>query len=100
MVRRFNHPEWQNPDLIIVDGGRAQLNATKSIVNNMPVIAITKNEKHIGEKIYMTNKPDAAPLSKLPVHIKNLLLQIDSEAHRFAVSYYRKLHERKALRPY
>ncbi|MDO8669038.1 MAG: UvrB/UvrC motif-containing protein, partial [Candidatus Buchananbacteria bacterium] len=34
LTRRFNHQEWPWPDLIIVDGGKAQLNATRSAISN------------------------------------------------------------------
>jgi len=99
LTRRFNHPEWTSPDLIIVDGGKAHYNAVKKAIYRSStsiypqIIALTKNEKHIGHKI-ITNKKEI-PLSKLPVEVKNLLLRIDSEAHRFAISYYRKLHRNK-----
>ncbi len=116
LTRRFNHSrmlrtpkpsakEWPYPDLIVVDGGKGQLNATKEVLSikypvlRTGIIALTKNEKHIGEKIYLDNKKEALPLSKLPIDVKNLLLQIDSEAHRFAIGYYRKVHRKKALRP-
>ncbi|MBI2063079.1 MAG: GIY-YIG nuclease family protein [Candidatus Yanofskybacteria bacterium] len=117
LTRRFNHSKWPYPDLIIVDGGKAQLNIAAKIIyghrktidlamtqNQIPIIALTKNVKHRGDHIYTTNpiklsannygtsKKTAMPLEKLPKSVKNLILQIDSEAHRFAVSYYRKLH--------
>ncbi|MDP3697900.1 MAG: GIY-YIG nuclease family protein [Candidatus Taylorbacteria bacterium] len=135
LERRFNHPEWPFPDLIVVDGGKAQLSAVSAAISKseslnpkqiqnsklkIPIIALTKNERHIGEKIYIANKPsyptffvktskvkkatagkkDLIPLSQLPRNVKNLLLHINSEAHRFAISYYRNVHRKKALRPY
>jgi len=97
LERRFKHPEWPMPDLIIVDGGKAQLNTTHSIITNyklpITVIALTKNEKHMGHKIILSNNKEVL-LSKLSVNIKNLLLNIDYEAHRFSISYYRKLHRK------
>ena len=97
LERRFRHPEWPYPDLILVDGGKGQLNTAKSVSpKNQNIIALTKNEKHVGHKIITKNGKEIF-LSKLPTEIKNLILAIDSEAHRFAVSYYRKLH-RKLLK--
>ena len=99
LSRRFNHPEWPHPDLIVVDGGKAQLNAAKEVLRiknyvlRIPVIALTKNEYHIGHKIILDTGKEIF-LSKLPVQIKNFLLNIDSEAHRFAISYYRKVHRK------
>jgi len=95
LTRRFNHPEWQFPDLIIIDGGKAQLNTALSVVpKNISVIALTKDDKHKGSHIFSGTKKTAMPLFDLPLTVKNLILFIDSEAHRFAISYYRKLHRR------
>jgi len=103
LTRRFNHPEWPLPDLIIVDGGKAQLSAALKVISNfkfliskqIPVIALTKDEKHRGSKIFIAGKKTAIPLSRLPTSVKNLLIQINSEAHRFAIGYYRNLHRKK-----
>ncbi|MBI2065417.1 MAG: hypothetical protein HYT62_05220 [Candidatus Yanofskybacteria bacterium] len=97
LTRRFNHPEWKYPDLIIVDGGKSQLNAAQKVIYGsstsiIQVIALVKNEKHAGHKIITTKKE--VLLSALPVNVKNLLLQIDSEAHRFAINYYRRMHRK------
>ena len=95
LIRRFSHPEWPYPDLIIVDGGIGQLNAARSMIPvGIPVIALTKNDKHRGDHVYLSNKKTALPLKKMPPLARNLILQIDAEAHRFAISYYRKLHRR------
>ena len=94
LTRRFNHPEWPMPDLILVDGGKAQLNAAREIVKNIPIVALTKNERHLGVKFFVTGKKNPISLSKIPADVKNLLLRIDSEAHRFAISYYRNLHRK------
>ena len=47
LIRRFNHSEWPKPNLILVDGGKAQLNIAKKISKKIPIIALTKNEKHV-----------------------------------------------------
>ena len=100
LTRRFNHPEWSLPDLILVDGGRAQLNTAKNAIYGSStsiypqIVALAKNEKHRGSKVFVAVKKYLLPLSKLPAAVKNLFLHIDSEAHRFAISYYRKLHGR------
>jgi excinuclease ABC subunit C len=125
LTRRFGHSEWQYPDLILIDGGRAQLNTAYSVISNLfrsqnnqkplveagqfpaskkvlipryksrvpiPIIALTKNVKHKGDYILTSNNKSALPLNKLPTEVKNLILQIDAEAHRFAIRYFRKLH--------
>lgn len=98
LCRRFSHPEWPFPDLIVVDGGKAQLNAalltTKNYKLKTKVIALTKDSRHKGVKIYENGKKESRRLSELAPGFRNLLLQVDSEAHRFAVSYHRKLHRK------
>ena len=96
--RRFTHKEWPLPDLVIVDGGKAQLNATRPIVlKQIPIIAIAKNKKHKAEKIHAQSKGSSWTVGKLPKNVQNLLVQINNEAHRFAISYYRKTHRKIAL---
>lgn len=93
--RRFNHPEWQNPDLIIIDGGKGQLNAARTNTpGGIPVIALTKDSEHKGDHIFVASKKAAMPLKKLPESARHLILHVDAEAHHFAISYYRKLHRR------
>ncbi len=99
LTRRLNHTEWPYPDLIIVDGGKQQLRTLISILksqtsNESPtsisVIALTKDKHHVGTKINLPN--GEIILSAIPTAVKNLILHIDTEAHRFAIRYYRKLH--------
>lgn len=115
ITRRFGHPEWAYPDLILIDGGKGQLSAAVTAMSNVkiaysaeaasatkagrmskkiPVIALTKNVRHRGDHIYTSTKKSAVPLQKLSTPARNLILQIDTEAHRFAIGYYRKLHRK------
>ncbi|OGN05400.1 MAG: hypothetical protein A2831_01535 [Candidatus Yanofskybacteria bacterium RIFCSPHIGHO2_01_FULL_44_17] len=95
MMRRFRHPEWSSPDVIVIDGGTAQFNvALLTAPTQISVVALTKNERHRGERVYLSNKKRAMPLKDLPESVRNLILQVDAEAHRFAISYYRKLHRK------
>ncbi|MDP4001557.1 MAG: hypothetical protein Q8P69_00710, partial [bacterium] len=102
LKRRFNHPEWSFPDLILVDGGKGQVSSVLTVLKemniNIPVIGLSKNEKHIGHQLVIPNRNSAGwktlPLTKLDIADKNLLLSIDTEAHRFAISHYRKLHRK------
>ena len=99
LERRLNHPEWPFPDLILIDGGKGQLNAAlttlrESGIKNYEsrIIALSKDAHHKGHQIFIPNRKQPLPLTKLGVTDKNLLLTIDSEAHRFAINHYRKLH--------
>ena len=92
LTRRLKHQEWPCPDLILIDGGKTQLNAAKSIIKkSVPVIAIAKKKN----ELFITKKP--VLLKSLPREIFNLILQLRDEAHRFAISYHRKLRKKSLL---
>lgn len=101
LERRLNHPEWPFPDLILIDGGRGQVNSALASLKEMnikiPVIGISKNEKHIGHQLIIPNRKQPLSLTKLGIIDKNLLLTIDSEAHRFAIQHYRHLHAKSVI---
>jgi len=61
------------------------------------IIALTKNRKHVGDHIFIQNRREPIPLGNIPEPLKNLILMLDSEAHRFAISHYRKLHRKRLL---
>jgi excinuclease ABC subunit C len=98
LSRRFNHPEWGWPDLILIDGGIAQLNAALKIKRQtthrrtkvIKVISLAKKEN----KLFIEGRKEPLLLKTLPREIFNLTLQLRDEAHRFAISYHRKLREK------
>lgn len=95
--RRFNHPEWPKPDIILIDGGRAQLNAARAAIDNLhvvfniPIIALAKRE----EEIYLAETPKSVRLPK-DSPLLHLFMYIRDEAHRFAIGYHRVLRKKKA----
>jgi len=99
LSRRFAHPEWPYPDLILIDGGIAQLNIAKRTKNrkqktkNIPVMALAKKEN----KLYIENKKEPLLLKTMPREIFNLILQLRDEAHRFAIAYHHKLRIKTLL---
>ncbi|MBI4426199.1 MAG: excinuclease ABC subunit UvrC [Candidatus Kerfeldbacteria bacterium] len=82
---------WENPDLIIIDGGKGQLNASLVILRNLrisiPTIGLAKRE----EEIFRPGQKDSIKLSKDSEGLF-LVQRIRDEAHRFAIGYYRKRH--------
>ncbi|KPJ73394.1 hypothetical protein AMJ48_01395 [Parcubacteria bacterium DG_74_1] len=88
LSRRFNHPEWGLPDLILIDGGKAQLNAALS-TTKVPAIALAKRRN----ELYVKNLEKPILLKALPREVFNLILQLRDEAHRFAKKYHHKLRE-------
>ena len=84
------------PDLILVDGGKGQLNVALSVLQqaglNTPAAGLAKEFEHL----YVKQRPEPIVL---PRHSRSLhLLQaIRDEAHRFAISYHRVLRKREAV---
>jgi len=96
---------WENPDLIIVDGGKAQLGVLVRILkkNNLdiPVIAISKGEglrsSIAPDKIFFPGqkKPLELPLASPALH---LIKRVRDEAHRFAIEYHRGIRAKRFLK--
>ncbi len=86
LTRRFNHPDWRIPDLIVVDGGRAQINTAQKVLQEIdkkiPVVSVVKDEKH---------KPRAVLGSwKVLGNRTREILILNGEAHRFAIAFHKK----------
>lgn len=111
ITRRLTHPEWPLPDLIIVDGGKNQLNAAIKAISKagltIPVIALTKNDRHQSNHIVYRAPRNVSTdirdtfhvkrLSDLPRQLADLIIHVDAEAHRFAIKHYRKRHTQALL---
>jgi excinuclease ABC subunit C len=85
------------PDLILVDGGRGQVNGAKGVLKELglesiPVVGLAKGE----ELIFLSQH--SRPLRLLPSSSALHLIQhIRDEAHRFAISYHRLLRKKKLI---
>ncbi|OHA47841.1 MAG: hypothetical protein A2806_02240 [Candidatus Terrybacteria bacterium RIFCSPHIGHO2_01_FULL_48_17] len=98
LMRRIRHTEWALPDIILIDGGKPQLNTAlvalqglRYRVQKKPlVLALAK--KH--EEIYVPDKKE--PIGLPQNHpFRLLLMHVRDEAHRFARAYHHKLREIK-----
>jgi excinuclease ABC subunit C len=100
LTRRFMHPEWGQPDALLIDGGKAQLNAAinslkaSSYKLKPAIMSIAKQHN----ELFVENKKEPLLLDSLPRSIYNLILQLRDEAHRFAITYHKKLREKSLLR--
>ncbi len=98
LSRRFGHAEWPMPNLIVVDGGKAQVNTAEKVLTErslkIPVVGVVKDEHHRAREIISTAhakvRPLGSPRSDLCVS-EHLILLANSEAHRFAIAYHRTL---------
>ncbi len=103
LERRFNN-DWPLPDLIIVDGGKAQLNVASRILKkrklSIPVIGISKGEglrsAKAPDKLYFPGeaKPLELPLASPALH---LIKRVRDEAHRFAITFHRDIRSKRFL---
>ncbi len=95
--RRLQHNEWQYPEVMLIDGGKAQLNAALFILNQhksvksalIRVIALAKKKN----ELYIEGEPRPILLKTLNREIFNLILQLRDESHRFARAYHHKLRD-------
>ena len=86
------------PDLILIDGGRGQLNAALDAlavlgVEETPVVGLAKRE----EEIYLPEEPEPLRLPRSNSGLQ-LLQAVRDEAHRFAVSRHRRRRSSKTFR--
>lgn len=91
LTRRLKHSEWPMPDLFVVDGGKGQISAAKEILqhfSNPPLIGLAKREETL-----ITSDFTEIKLSKRTQALQ-LIMRIRDEAHRFAITYHRKLRSR------
>lgn len=95
--RRYREAAEPLPDLIIIDGGKGQLSSALEVIrgvglHEIPVIGLAKEFEHI------FREGSGDPLI-LPRHSQALYLiqRIRDEAHRFAITYHRKLRAKRNL---
>ncbi len=93
--RRLLEEDRKLPDLILIDGGKGQLNAALTVLEelgleDMQIIGLAKRE----EEVFLPERkqPVILPKSSDALH---LLQRVRDEAHRFAVNYHRKLRSRR-----
>jgi excinuclease ABC subunit C len=113
LARRFAHGE-NLPDLVVVDGGKGQLNVALSVLRDLKikidVIGLAKEERAIfssrgiskkkaaksEDRVYLPRRKDAIYLSTWPQALR-MLEQVRDEAHRFALSYHHQIKQKNDL---
>lgn len=96
LTRRLRHPEWNRPDLIILDGGVPQLSVVSAIIPpDIPVIALSKKR----ETLHFYNSSHHIINLNLPLHnsVLKLFQFARDEAHRCATTYHKKRRQLTAL---
>lgn len=91
LTRRLKHPEWPMPNLMVVDGGQAQMNAARDVLQehtlNIDIAAVTKDERHKAREVVAEESIKIA-------HERSIILA-NSESHRFAVAFHRKRRKKR-----
>ena len=105
LTRRFTHEsngEFDSfarlPDLILMDGGRGQVNIALKVLNNLgisiPVCGMVKDDHHRTRDLYFDNV-------EIPIDTSSegfrLITRIQDEAHRFAIEYHRSLRSKEQV---
>jgi excinuclease ABC subunit C len=99
ITRRSKHrDDWPSPDLLIIDGGKGQLNAALRAVEEqgwtkIPMVSLAKRfeEIFLAHEPYPVIIPHSSPALQVVQRIRD-------EAHRFAISYHRQLRGKQALK--
>jgi len=85
------------PDLVLIDGGKGQLNAAQSTMSELGVISVpVASLAKENEEIYVPQKAKPILLPRRSPGLK-LLQRLRDEAHRFALGYYHKVHRRETF---
>jgi excinuclease ABC subunit C len=92
--KRFSYP----PNLLLVDGGRGQLNVAVRVLEELGLedIAVASLAKRF-EEVYVPDRTEPVRIAR-DSEALFLLQQVRDEAHRFAIAYHRKLRGRRATR--
>ena len=91
LTRRFRN-SWPKPDLILIDGGRGQVNAAKEVLNRLgirtPIVGLAKGPER--------KKNDL--IGKIPAFTDiKTLIRVRDEAHRFGLKYHTLLRAKRLL---
>ena len=92
LARRFKN-NWSKPSLIILDGGQGHLNVARKVLRNykmeIPLLAVAKGRNR--------KKLDIRTFGNISEISKDLVEKVRNEAHRFAISYHKKIRDKKFL---
>ncbi len=98
LKRRFEHSQWQYPDMLLIDGGRGQVNAVKEILPadiDIPVCGMVKDDHHRTRGLVYNDKEYVMDRTGEPFR---LLTRIQDETHRFAIEYHKLLRGKGQVR--
>ena len=89
------------PDLILIDGGKGQVDVAKDVLENqlgidIPVAGMAKNEKHKTNELLFGSDLAVVPLERNSPEFF-LLQRVQDEVHRFAITFHRQLRSKNSF---
>ncbi len=109
--RRFKHKEYEDPQLIVIDGGKGQLRVAVEVLKeigreDIPVVGLAKARtqgKFSDQEIEETEERFYLPGRSNPVTFRSgssafqILVSLRDEAHRFAIEFHRSLRDKESF---
>ena len=98
--KRLLDEKQQLPDLVVIDGGKGQLNVAKNVFDNLGItekidlVSISKDKGHKSSIIHTT---DGQTIEIKSDKIYSVLGKIQEEVHRFAIKFHREKQSKKLL---
>lgn len=111
LTRRFQHSEYEDPDLIVVDGGKGQLSQAVRMLGELnktyiPVVGLAKartesnfqaeNVEASEERFYLPGRANPV-VFKTNSEAYQILVGLRDEAHRFAITFHRERRDKVSL---
>lgn len=104
LKRRFAHTEWKMPDVVIIDGGQAQINAASNTISAIfkefeyngygafapYVISVVKDDAHKAREILYAEQDEVFINSVESMISKEEIVRLNAETHRFAITFHKK----------
>ncbi|MGM8138392.1 excinuclease ABC subunit UvrC [Enterococcus italicus] len=89
------------PDLIIIDGGKGQVDVAKDVLDNqlgldIPIAGLAKNDQHKTSELLFGSPLQVIPLPRNSAEFF-LLQRIQDEVHRFAITFHRQLRSKNSF---
>ncbi len=109
LSRRLKHDEWDEPNLIVVDGGKGQLKFAMEALKllgkeHIPIVGLAKERtkgqfedqdiEKSQERFYLPNRQNPVVFATNTEAFR-ILVSLRDEAHRFAITYHRQLRDKE-----
>ena len=111
LSRRLKHTEYEDPDLIVIDGGKGQLKIALEVLHELgreeiPVVGLAKarsqgsfSDSEVNgsdERFFLPGRQNPITFAKNSEAFQ-ILVGLRDEAHRFAITYHRQLRKHRTL---